>query len=326
MTNKHKILNVLYQCNDRYAMVCGTSIASLMENNKHLDEINVYVCVYEVTKENINKFRALVARYSNSRLIIIEGKPYHEEFKKLKVPAWHGYYITWLKLLVLADISITTDRILYLDCHTIINGNLDELLTFNLGHNVMALSYDCIVNGHKQKIGLKPTDTYYNMGVMLVNHQKWIKESLSEKVKKHLARKSDYQIVDQDLCNVLFNHQIETMSVTYNFSSAFYAYDIKRLIKDNKLTPKYFYTYEAIMEEYYAPKIVHSLFGLKGKPWEERNEHPQRYLWDKYLKLTPWKDDPRPIARHSLSWLLYDMLPLPLFMFIYKFEVRRRFS
>jgi len=41
-----RILNVLHQSNDGYTVVCATSIVSLLENNKSLDEINIYYLGY----------------------------------------------------------------------------------------------------------------------------------------------------------------------------------------------------------------------------------------------------------------------------------------
>lgn len=37
------ILNVLYQSDDNYAAVSAISIASLLENNKHLKQINIFL-------------------------------------------------------------------------------------------------------------------------------------------------------------------------------------------------------------------------------------------------------------------------------------------
>lgn len=37
------ILNVLYQSDDNYAAVSAISIASLLENNKHLKQINIFI-------------------------------------------------------------------------------------------------------------------------------------------------------------------------------------------------------------------------------------------------------------------------------------------
>jgi lipopolysaccharide biosynthesis glycosyltransferase len=320
------ILNVLYQSNDHYAMVSGTSIVSLLENNNHLDEVNIFYCDYEITKGNRNKLHGLVGKYKNGSIQFIDAKKYHKTLGQLKVKPWHGFYITWLKLLAFGDLDLKTDRVLFINGHTIINGPLDELIELDFEDAVMALSYDCLLNEHKKTIGLSETDGYYNCGIMLINHKKWVDEDLTRKLKEHLMVKSDYVIADQDLCNVLFKNQIKTLSSTYNFSSAYYAYNVKTLLKINNLKPSYFYSYEALMEDYYSPKIIHSLFGIKGKPWEEGNEHPQRFLWKKYIAMTPWKDTKRPTAKRSLNWFLYDILPSSIFMRLYKIAIRRMYG
>jgi len=326
MAKKRTILNALYQSNDNYAMVSGVSIVSLLENNQHLDEVNIFYCDYEITKESRNKLRKLVGNYKNGSLQFIDAKKYHKTLGELKVKPWHGFYITWLKLLAFGDLDLKTDRVLFINGHTIINGPLDELIELDFEDAVMALSYDCLLNEHKKAIGLSETDGYYNCGIMLINHKKWMKEKLTQKLEDHLREKSDYVIADQDLCNVLFKNQIKTLSSTYNFSSAYYAYNLKTLLKINDLKPDYFYSYEELMENYYSPKIIHSLFGIKGKPWEEGNEHPQRFLWNKYIAMTPWKDAERPIAKRTRNWFLYDILPNSLFMRLYKVATRRLYG
>jgi lipopolysaccharide biosynthesis glycosyltransferase len=321
-----RILNVLYQSNDRYAMVSGISIVSLLDNNKHLDEINVFYCDYEISDENHQNLKKLVAGYKNAKLTLIDAHKYHETLQGLGVRAWHGFYITWLKLLAFGDLNLKTDRVLFINGHTIINGALDELIDLDFQDNVMAMGYDCLINDHKKTIGLREDDGYFNCGIMLINHKKWTAEKISEKIKQHLSKKSDYLIADQDLCNLMFKNQIKLLNPTYNFSSAYYAYNLKRLLKINNLKPEYFYSYEELMECYYSPKIIHSLFGIKGKPWEEGNEHPQHYLWAKYIALTPWKDEKRPAAKRGLNWYLYQYLPNVFFMMLYKIEVKRHFG
>lgn len=321
-----KILNVLHQSDDGYAKVCGMSIVSMLENNKHLDEINIYYVGYKLTQENIDKLHQLVEAYRNTKLTYIDGEKYHNELKRLNVKPWRGIYVTWLKLLALADLKLNTDRVLYVNAHTIINSALDELLDFDFKDNTLALSYDCILNDHKQTIGLRPTDGYYNCGVMLINYKKWIQENKDEYVKKKLSEKSDYVIVDQDFCNDVFRDDITLLPATYNFSSAYYGYDLKGLIRINKLEPKYFYTYDELMEVYYAPKIIHSLFGLVGKPWEVGSEHPNRHLWLKYLRMTPWSGERMPEAKRNINWLLYKILPMPVFLRVYRFAVKGKYG
>ena len=38
-----KRMNVLFQCDDRYAAVTGVSLTSLLENNRGWEEINIYL-------------------------------------------------------------------------------------------------------------------------------------------------------------------------------------------------------------------------------------------------------------------------------------------
>lgn len=319
-------LNVLYQSDDNYAMVSGISIVSLLENNQHLDEVVVYYCEYNVSKENKERLRKLCSGYQNSTIKFLDGKVYHNELMELNVKPWHGVYVTWLKLLAFRDVDIVSDRIVFINGHTIINSALDYLIDYDFKDNVMALSYDCLTNTHKKTIGLGEADGYFNCGIMLINHEVWMRQKISETIKEHLREKSDYVIADQDLCNVMFKGKIGLMDCTYNFSSAYYAYDLKKLLRTNDLKDEYFYSYESIMEAYYAPKIIHSLFGIKGKPWEVGSEHPQRYLWNRYLNMTPWKDMERKAAKRSLTWHLYDVLPSGLFMLIYGMSVRKKFG
>jgi len=321
-----RILNTLYQSDDNYAMVSGISIVSLLENNKHLDEINIYYLNHDIKPGNIIKLEEVVSRYGNAKLCFIDARGYQKTFKKLGVKPWHGVYITWLKMLAYGDLSINTDRVLFINGHTIINGSLDELIDLDFENNVMALSYDALVNDHKVTIGLKKNDGYYNCGIMLINHSKWIKDDIDTVVKKSLSEKSDYVIADQDLCNVLFKDQIKLVSSAYNFSSAYYAYNLKRFLKINDLRPEYFYSYGELMENYYSPKIIHSLFGVTGKPWELDNKHPQHYLWAKYITMTPWKDSERRTAKRTLNWFLYDILPNAIFMRLYIIAVKRKFA
>ena len=326
MKTTPKILNVLYQSDDNYAMVSAISIASLLENNKHLGEINIFYCDYKISKDSIAKLNRLVSKYSNATLRFLEATAYHEELRSLNVKPWHGVYVTWLKLLAFGDLSLKTDRVLFINGHTIINGALDELIDVDFEGNIMALSYDGLVNDHKRAIGLDLNDGYYNCGLMLINHKLWQKEHTTDFIKTHLREKSDYVIADQDLCNVVFKNRIKLLSSSFNFSSAYHAYDLKSFLKLNDLRPEYFYSYEELMTNYYSPKIIHSLYGVQGKPWEEGNLHPHRFLWRKYLDMTAWKDAKRPEAKRTLTWRLYEILPRALFMRLYMIAVKRKFG
>ena len=50
-----KILNVLYQSDDNYAMVTGVSIVSMCENNQHLDEINFFISLMMASRRQTRR-------------------------------------------------------------------------------------------------------------------------------------------------------------------------------------------------------------------------------------------------------------------------------
>lgn len=324
--SKQKILNIIYQSDDNYAPVSAISIASLLENNQHLSKINIFYLNCQLKKTNINKFNKLIGNYPNATISFINTDGYHKTFQELGVKPWRGLYITWYKMLAFADLDIKTDRILYMNPHTLICGPLDYLLDLDFEDKIMALSFDPLVNSHKEVLGLDANDSYFNCGVMLINHRKWIKENFDQKIKQSLSEKSDYMIADQDFCNIFFKGKIKKIGVAYNFSTTYYAYDIQKFLKVNDLKPGYFYSYEEIMAEYYAPKIIHSQFGLKGKPWEVGNDSPNKYIWKKYLDMTPWKDVPLLQSKKTLNWWLYDILPMNILLKLYAYAVNKKFG
>ena len=323
---KKKILDIIYQSDNNYAVVSAISIASLLENNTHLDLINIFYLGHKLKKSNMKKFQSLIERYPNAHITFVDTQKYHDELMKIGVKDWKGLYITWYKMLAFADVDAATDRVLYMNPHTLICGAVDYLLELDFEDNVMALSYDPMINSHKAAIGFKPTDKYFNCGIMLINRKKWLKENIDQQVRDSLSEKSDYAVADQDFCNVFFKEKIKRLGVAYNFSTTYYAYDVKQFLTVNNLKPGYFYSYEEIMTEYYSPKIIHSQFGLTGKPWEIDNDNPVKYLWKKYLNLTPWKDAQLPVATMNLNWRLYRVLPSRLLLALYAYAVNKKFG
>ena len=52
---KKRILNILHQSDDNYSKVCYMSILSLLDNNSHLDEVNIYYIGYKISEKKCFK-------------------------------------------------------------------------------------------------------------------------------------------------------------------------------------------------------------------------------------------------------------------------------
>ena len=56
-------MNIVYSSDDNYAQHTGVSIISLLENNKHFNEINIYIVDNDIKNENKIKLNNIANRY-----------------------------------------------------------------------------------------------------------------------------------------------------------------------------------------------------------------------------------------------------------------------
>ena len=90
-------MNILYQCNDNYAPYCGVSITSLFENNKHIEDISVFILSDDMSHENQSKFMLLAEEYGR-KIVIVDSNPLNKKLEQLGIPMYRGSYSTNFKL------------------------------------------------------------------------------------------------------------------------------------------------------------------------------------------------------------------------------------
>lgn len=317
-----KILNVLYQSDNNYADLTGVSITSLLINNQHMDEINVYILNDMISEKNLSKMKQICDGYSR-KLIVVDTREIVQRLIELEVEPYKNTYTTYFKLFAVGNLDINSDRLLQLDGDTIVNGPLDELLEMDIEECVCAATYECILNEYKRLIDIPEKDKYYNCGVLLINKKFWDEYKCEEKIVYHLSHiRNRYFTVDQDIINVLFRDKIKYLHLKYNFNSGFYIYGIKESIKIYNLTTEYYSTIEQINEAYQAPVIYHCMGAMTGRPWEQDNIHPQNDIYDRYMGQSPWKNDEKKIVNRSLLFKiqrrLYLLLPRSVYAPIHR--------
>lgn len=319
-----KILNVLYQSSNEYAVVTGVSITSLLYNNKNINEINIYLLNDNISSENQKKLKELCNNY-NRNLFLINTDKILKKLKELKVVPFRGAYTTYFKLMALNDIKLNNNIILYLDSDTIIDDSFSELCEMDLNNIICAATYDCILNKYKKLIDIPENDKYYNCGVLLINQKMWKSKKCEEQIVEHLKNiKNGYYTADQDIINVLFRKKIKYLNLKYNFNSGFYIYGIKKSLKLYGLKPPYYNSFKEIKNAYDNTVIYHCMGAMTGRPWEKDNIHPQNSLFDKYLLKSPWKDFTKIAVNKKnifkIQRFLYQVLPrfiyIPVHCFI----------
>ncbi len=323
-----QVLDVLYQCDDNYATLTGVSMVSLLENNKDLEEIHIHLLDDGIHEANRAKLREAVASYGR-KLTIVDTGQIRQRLIDLKVEPYKNTYTTYYKILAIRQLETDSDRILYLDGDTIINGSLQPLLDIDLGETVMGAAYECILNDYKEIIGMRPNDTYYNCGVMLINRRVWIEQDCDTQILEHFLNvRSRYFIVDQDVINVLFHNNVTLIDPSYNFNAGFYIYGVHPSYRIYNLTENFYFP-ESIIEHTLnnGPIINHCMGGFTGRPWEANNIHPQGAAYDRYLHISPWKNDPKMVRTLSrtlkLQRFLYKVLPMSLYWRIHRQVLHR---
>lgn len=322
-----KILDVLYQSDNNYADLTGVSITSLFENNKHLDEINIYILNDNISDDNIHRMEQLCNNYDRN-LTIVNTEKILKKLKELNVEPYKGTYTTYFKLLAIESLKIKSDRLLQLDGDTIINEPLDELLSIDLKDFVCAATYDCILNDYKELVDIPKNDKYYNCGVLLINKIFWHDYRCEEKIINHLLNvRNRYFTVDQDIINVLFRDRIKYLDIKYNLNSGFYIYGIDESFRIYGLDESIFTPKNIVKKAMDKPYINHCMGAMTGRPWEKNNCHPQNDLYDEYLKISPWWDVPKKIVNRGILFkiqkYLYKILPIRLYGIIHKFILKK---
>ncbi|MDR1264813.1 MAG: hypothetical protein LBK42_04425 [Propionibacteriaceae bacterium] len=315
-------LDVLYACRDNYAMTLGVSVESLCANNQAIDRLTVFVLDDEIGQPNQDRLRAVGAKYGRD-VVFIDTAGFKARLIELGVEPHKGTYTTYFKLLAVNTLPAGADRVLYLDCDTIIVGSLARLGELALDQAACSATYDCLLNDYKTMIGLAPNDHYYNCGVILIDRAEWRRQGYEERVLNHLtAVRQRYHIVDQDIMNVLFHDQFHYLDLRYDINPSFEIYGVENTLKLYRLSPPAYNSAAEVKAELAQPVVYHCMGAMTGRPWEKGNAHPWNDLFDHYKALTPWaatpKSTPRLSALFRIQRALYKALPRSLYLPIHR--------
>lgn len=300
-------LNVLYACDENYAPFAGVSMTSLFMSNRDLDRIRVYLVLDNVSEHNQAKYRELAQQYGRE-VVLIDAKDVVEKIKSLNIPMYRGSYTTNFRLFFSDYIQEDLDKLLYLDCDTLVVGSLKTLVQMDMGDNWLAMVYGSMLLRRDKIFDYKAP---YNAGVLLINVKQWKQSHVAEKLLEHTVKvRSQYVNPDQDLLNIVCDGHILRLTPEYNFAP------IHRTVSDKiyyREAPVDFYTPQQIQNAREHPIILHTYRFLGEFPWHEGSLHPDVALFDKYLRESLWKDYQKKPASQAFLFraerLFYRVLP-----------------
>ena len=300
----------------------GVSICSLLENNKEAGSINIYIIDDGINGDNKEKINSLSLKYP-AKISYLTGDILLEDADLVKTFEYtqfrkntHSYFKMFIDRL-LPDLN---ERIIYIDCDTVVEGDITGLESIDLKGRAIGMVQDSLVSSVKTSVGMDDTERYYNSGVILIDLKRWKEINCSDRIYKHIRDIRTYGTVDQDVLNVELHDEISTLPVRYNLQPVHMDYSYRQYSRVYKHKEPY-YGSEEIKEALKDPGIIHFLRYIGESPWHEGNVHPATPYFDKYLKISPWHDMvKKPSGKGGVFKIeksMYRLLPKALFLRIF---------
>lgn len=192
---------------------------------------------------------------------------------------------SYYRLLLPELLAKEVERVIYLDCDLIVEGDIEDLWEIPLGEAALLAVAEMSAIAHLvsspkgllsyKLLGIPASNKYFNAGVLVINLEKWRREGLAKKVFAYLEDYSDYVLWhDQDGLNALLWEDWEELPAQWNLMTAFFLEESMYADLKKELP------YEHILNDI---KILHYT-NSKDKPWKETCRHPLKGRYSYYQK------------------------------------------
>lgn len=266
-------IHILCAADHKYSGKLGVMLTSLYENNISSDII-VHIFVDDVNQTCWNKFYKLSSKYNKK----IELTPVPKQ-KLISFGAFESGYFSfaiYYRLLAAELLDASIEKIIYLDCDIIINGNIEGLWNISIQEHSMAVcpDFEYYNESNFARLHYCKRKWYFNSGVLLINLKYWRENHISTKCLQYLYdHKSEIVYMDQDVLNAVLIDTIKWIHVKFNFQVRF-------------IRKEYFNHYDIriqneIRETFLSPIVIH--YVGPNKPWHFKYRGmPYANIWLHY--------------------------------------------
>lgn len=277
--------NISYATDNNYARHVAASLVSLFENNPNI-VFDIYILTNCVKQEHLNHLNTIAVNYSQN-ITFIPIDNLFNKFSDLSLSINNLTISTYSRLFLSEVLPEEIDKILYLDCDIIINGNIIDIWKYNIEDFYLAGVIDTMYPNYKTSIFLPQDKPYINAGVLFINLTKW-RDNVIEKDFVNFINKFDGNVphLDQGVINGVFHEKV-ILDLKYNVQTPIFLFKkYENLL--NFFSLEDYYSYEEVSRAKTEPIIIHYSAFFADRPWFTFCLHPLKKLYLKYLKLTPY--------------------------------------
>lgn len=257
-------MNICYALNEGYVDYCSVSIVSLLENNRDSDVV-FHILTDRLSDSAETKLRDIIRPYG------AEMHFYAMDDSRLRgqKTSWSKY--GWYRIFASELLPKNIDKLLYLDCDTIVTGNISEL--FDISENDWSIAavpdYMTICPELYERIGYDAEKGYFCSGVLLMNLDYFRKYDLPKVILEYaINNPNKIHFPDQDALNCVCCDSKRFLPIKYGILDPFYR------------DPSFISAFkDEIAESLVDPKIIH----FAGcAPWIFESDH--HYFEDEFWK------------------------------------------
>lgn len=206
--------HICYNVNDSYFKIMGSSIVSILDNNKDLNFI-IHIFTDGYTLENERKVKELARKWNCCCILYTLNMQPFENFH-IKVKRFSG--ITYGRIYMPEILKHVTSRYIYIDSDTMCISSLRNLWNLNLkGKAIGVVSESPASVSYRAKFLKLKNNIYFNDGIMLVDIGQWKKQNITEKAFSYQNEpKERFLGHDQDVLNIVMDGNVFLLPSKYN--------------------------------------------------------------------------------------------------------------
>jgi lipopolysaccharide biosynthesis glycosyltransferase len=281
-------MNVIYSSDDNYARHVGIAITSLYEHNRDMGDLPVFLIDDTISEENHRKLDAVAEKFGR-KILYIPFDPYKKQL--ILNNKWELPISAYARLFVAEMVPQDVDRLLYLDCDTIVCDSLKELWDTDMHGKTIAAVEDVASCVFQAETDSPEPYRYICSGVILIDMKKWRSINALQKMLDYLdGRKGQVRHHDQTILNGVFWNDCHILHPRYDALTPAFVMSYENLKAYFSLWDRY-YTKQEHKASVKKPAIIHYTSANLGRPWEN-SAHPKAKVYQKYWKNSAWKDAP----------------------------------
>lgn len=254
---------------------------SILKNSKKKDFYTFYFISFEKIKDNIffENLKKIYPFFEVKFLIVNKLSRKVAQFSKLAHTPSYISNSTYLRLFLPQILPKTIKKFLYLDLDVIVNCDLSNVFSIDLGNKSLGAAIDLWAPSSltlKKYIGKK----YFNAGILLFDMEKFSRKLIFPFIKnKHILKKILFG--DQDIINIVFKNDIYELPLNFNIQRAFMEKKQKNLFNEFIFLEKKHLNkiFKNVKKSWKSNSILH--FCGPEKPWN----NDLSFINKKYLKI-----------------------------------------